>query len=1375
MSVKRIAIALVFWMAAPLWATAYDTAVLSRSALSSFVELGDTVSSSTAADSKTSATLAVSGTITFGATSLCGDAQTSATFLGSGPSYLSYDASSRVDFTNTTPFSISAVIKPNFARASSGDGYTIISKTQADSTLRGYILCCRYSGSKARLNFFIINDFGNVNYIEVLGSTDLANATVWNVAVSYDGSQSAYGVKMKINGRTEIFTVEKDTLSATIASSATARIGYRSDAAWPFNGSMQYVAVYGGYLYPGQIATDTSNAGISIPAQPSVPSVSKFWLDADGDADWGDLAAYSLVNGVLNAYTSKSVVGISIDTSTADAVNVASASFDYYGRSTIPIYKGPVDITTPTVADWVAGIKANFAWTQGGAAATAAVSGLRTYLNGQADNSVVLICNGSLANFARFLSSASGADGINKTGLELEAKVNCYVVMGGIVEPGYVTWTGDNLIEYNWKLAPSDANTFFATATKPVLNVGFETGAQLFTGDTILDADPAEYASDSQGTATVEAWDQINAYVAMLGLGSNFYAEGGTMKVAAATGKGTWTPGSGTHYRILKTVADATIYTALTAYEGAPPLFQAVTPSPTNAATKQSLYTTLSWVAGEGAANHDVYFGTVNPPTVTQFKGNQVGLTYNPGTLALNTTYYWRVDEVNGVYKVEGTVWSFTTVATPVTYYVGPTGSNSNSKAQAQSTSTPWLTVAYAQGQASPGDTIFVRGGTYHEQVVLTNNGVLGAPITIKNYTAEVPVIDPTTALTGWEAAASDDPNLNMGGVQNAAWSHIYVTRTTMDPVQIYEDGTMLMMSASPDSSYQSWWRTEDMRAVPNEGGNYGQYAYIVDSTNFTQANDYWNGCYVAVHVGNQNNFIMWGTVTDFDAATHKITFTPQAGWTGTLSAGDQYAILNHPMIINKPGEWCVVASGGKYRTYLYPLNAADITAKIRRRDDATYATGGYFTIGSLNTDYGAYYVFDGLTVQDGVRGYEFKKDSGTPTTWPGVQIKNGTVTDIGGEGMYLYSLESGLITNMEVKAVSGEKGICLLSDCNNVRVTNNVVHDILGTAIYWAGNSKLTGVWGNTIYDTGTHGNCLTAYSNATDSLIARNLVYSTKCGITINGANTVTIFENIFYNVSSAYADWGDSNGVIGIYHNVMQGVSSIAYGEAGSGTGEHASNTVLRVVDNIGKGPAYGSATIHTYNVWTSTPGCANSTGEVTNTDLAAIFIDATNHNYHLKGGSPALEIGGVPSAYMTTVIAQFPDFDFTKDYEGTTWNSPVDAGAYEDDTPAGPSKATTPLPADAAVNQLITVVLSWTNPGVGTSFNVYVGTDIALTAPGDSKGNQPGTTYAAGTFVAGRTYYWRVDAVIGGVVATGDTWSFSTVSGADRRTGPRLRLR
>jgi len=87
--------------------------------------------------------------------------------------------------------------------------------------------------------------------------------------------------------------------------------------------------------------------------------------------------------------------------------------------------------------------------------------------------------------------------------------------------------------------------------------------------------------------------------------------------------------------------------------------------------------TQLSWTAGSGAKLHTVYFGD-NFDDVNDAVGgtSQAGTTYNPGPLELDKTYYWRVDEYDGIETHKGDVLSFTTLAESGTglrgdYYTG--------------------------------------------------------------------------------------------------------------------------------------------------------------------------------------------------------------------------------------------------------------------------------------------------------------------------------------------------------------------------------------------------------------------------------------------------------------------------------------------------------------------------------------------------------------------------------------------------------------------------------------------------------------------------------------------------------------------------------
>jgi hypothetical protein len=82
-------------------------------------------------------------------------------------------------------------------------------------------------------------------------------------------------------------------------------------------------------------------------------------------------------------------------------------------------------------------------------------------------------------------------------------------------------------------------------------------------------------------------------------------------------------------------------------------------PNPPDGATGVDIDADLSWTAGRGATSHDVYFGTSSTPP---FIHNQAATTFDPGTMASGTRYYWRIDEV-GVYgTITGAVWSFRTM-----------------------------------------------------------------------------------------------------------------------------------------------------------------------------------------------------------------------------------------------------------------------------------------------------------------------------------------------------------------------------------------------------------------------------------------------------------------------------------------------------------------------------------------------------------------------------------------------------------------------------------------------------------------------------------------------------------------------------------------
>ncbi|MBL7188881.1 MAG: hypothetical protein ISS70_21345 [Phycisphaerae bacterium] len=92
-------------------------------------------------------------------------------------------------------------------------------------------------------------------------------------------------------------------------------------------------------------------------------------------------------------------------------------------------------------------------------------------------------------------------------------------------------------------------------------------------------------------------------------------------------------------------------------------------PQPANGAANVQMTATLSWTPAENAASHELYFGTDanavrNATTASpEYVGPRAlgAESYDPGKLAWDAAYYWRVDEVYPTETVKGLVWSFTT------------------------------------------------------------------------------------------------------------------------------------------------------------------------------------------------------------------------------------------------------------------------------------------------------------------------------------------------------------------------------------------------------------------------------------------------------------------------------------------------------------------------------------------------------------------------------------------------------------------------------------------------------------------------------------------------------------------------------------------
>ena len=131
--------------------------------------------------------------------------------------------------------------------------------------------------------------------------------------------------------------------------------------------------------------------------------------------------------------------------------------------------------------------------------------------------------------------------------------------------------------------------------------------------------------------------------------------------------------------------------------------------------------------------------------------------------------------------------------------FVDPVGGDD---ASAGSEEHPWLTINHACRELGPGDTLYLRGGTYHENVYCSVVGTEDAPVTIRSCPGELAVLDGGIAefqnhpQTAWVA----DPDGADGEYVSAC-----AYRNLRDVVGMFGDSHV---------GLQTYWYLMDLRAT---------------------------------------------------------------------------------------------------------------------------------------------------------------------------------------------------------------------------------------------------------------------------------------------------------------------------------------------------------------------------------------------------------------------------------------------------------------------------------------------------------------------------------------------------------------------------------
>jgi len=581
-------------------------------------------------------------------------------------------------------------------------------------------------------------------------------------------------------------------------------------------------------------------------------------------------------------------------------------------------------------------------------------------------------------------------------------------------------------------------------------------------------------------------------------------------------------------------------------------------------------------------------------------------------------------------------------------YYIDfSSGSDSNN---GTTTSTPWKHCpgdSNASGLAAAtklmgGDTVNFKGGVkYKGGINLLNSGTSSSRIIYSGnngWGTGKAIIDGTTNLAFTKCpdkATCDNDN----------WSNMYYTTlptgaTWLTP--LFEDGSWLWFAQLPSQKYPFFYNNTDYFQAVSSGITNTQ---CTDPAFFTQADpNYYVGAYFMAHV--TGNGIGIGKITTYDPTLHSVTYTALSqapdvagDWDGKY----HYSVINHIHFINEPGKYAI--DEVNKRIYLWPVaGVSNITISVMPY--------GFHLKGT------SYNTIDGFII-DGQSGSTYSTGRGinasNENSQDGIIVQNCEIrnSELGGASAAIYCYGTSDDTYIIKNYVHHIRGRGMVFVGSKIHANENVIRNLSGTAIHFAGvtNGEING---NDIDECkGTHSNGISVYQNSANVVVSNNKILNIHSfygpyAITHEKSTDLTFFNNI---IDGKFYSWGPSVGCgyLRMYNNIITQVSYVS---------SPGNCREITWINNIAAGIDKNSMTVHNNNLYTALSwnqsakyGWVLGTGEIIQTDLKKVFVDATNHNFSSATGSPAIGAGLALSSV------------FTVDIEGKLRSSSWDLGAYQ----------------------------------------------------------------------------------------------------------------
>ena len=707
------------------------------------------------------------------------------------------------------------------------------------------------------------------------------------------------------------------------------------------------------------------------------------------------------------------------------------------------------------------------------------------------------------------------------------------------------------------------------------------------------------------------------------------------------------------------------------------------------------------------------------------------------------------------------------TCAQATDYYVATNGNDS----AAGTIGAPFATIQKAaNSMVSAGDTCYIRGGTYHEEVVSYRSGTAANPLTFTAYNNEVVTLDGTESLadlgsTGWTPHSGN----------------IYKTTLTKDIWQLFDDGEMMIMARWPNAFLHD-------DSIWDQPGTWAR-GHDSSSSNGTMVDNVNNGHSLAgsgldmtgaMGVMNVGSFRTWPRkVTSHSAGSSTFSYGTVPSY---KSKWGYYYLECKLNLLDAAREWFYDTS--TKTLYLWAPDGNMPSGNIRGKTH-TYAFKAVF---------GHYTVLDGLNFFGTTFNFLYSK---------GCTVENCTLQYPSFSKRMLgvtSDIECGNMQSSGNVATGGTLRNCVFENSDgqairmsgaNCLIENNYFHKIDFSC---AGLPNL----GNTVQiELGSQG-----------GMIRRNTIDTAGASETIAPGKLATVEYNRITNIGLLQSDGA------GIHRMVPEAPNSITRynwihdhdkysirfdGSPGGNQGLVHHNAVWnsdtmrlkgdqhQVYNNFGYGPVGNKGII---NIATDQGGNANTVtrnnaadnispatqtpaggalpgtqshnwnGAWTGTDIRNQVRDAENWDFRPKAGSALVDAGTVVSGITGGYLGTAPDIGAYEYGASSYWI----AGRQE---PA----ASTAIPPDGSTTVKTDADLMWLAGYQATSHDVYFGRNpvaVAAATPAspEFKGNQANNIYTPPAF-SSASYFWRIDTVTAAGTVKGAVWSFAP-SGAPADT-------